>query len=432
MGERYDAVVIGAGIIGASVAFELAKGGRRVLCVDKLPAAGYGSTANSCAIIRTHYSTLDGAAIAHEGYFAWKDWAGHLGAPDERGLAVFRETGCLVMKTEGNGYLETVRANMDLLGVPYEDWDVTDIRRHLPHYDTRMFGPPRPLDDPDFGDSTGVMAGGVFFPRAGYISDPQLASHNVQRAAEARGAEFRFNRAVTAIRRGDRVEGVDLDDGTAVDAPVVVNVAGPHSYKINRLAGVEDGMNIRTRALKQEVVHIPAPPGLDWDGQGIVTSDNDIGCYTRPETGNHILIGSEDPECDERVWVDPDDWDRNFTDQATVQAHRLAQRIPGLGIPGSLKGVVDLYDVSDDWIPIYDTSDLPGFYMAIGTSGNQFKNAPPAGALMAHLIDACEAGHDHDAAPLTFRLPTIGRDIDLGFYSRRRQINPDSSFSVIG
>jgi glycine/D-amino acid oxidase-like deaminating enzyme len=63
MSARYDAIIIGAGIIGACTAFELAKRGWRTLNVDRLPAAGYGSTGSSCAIIRTHYSTLDGAAL---------------------------------------------------------------------------------------------------------------------------------------------------------------------------------------------------------------------------------------------------------------------------------------------------------------------------------------------------------------------------------
>jgi sarcosine oxidase subunit beta len=51
---------------------------------------------------------------------------------------------------------------------------------------------------------------------------------------------------------------------------------------------------------------------------------------------------------------------------------------------------------------------------------------------MAALIDYCEAGNDHDAAPLEFRLPYIGRDTNVGFYSRRREINQESSFSVLG
>jgi sarcosine oxidase subunit beta len=70
--------------------------------------------------------------------------------------------------------------------------------------------------------------------------------------------------------------------------------------------------------------------------------------------------------------------------------------------------------------------------MAIGTSGNQFKNAPVAGAMMADLIEACEAGHDHDADPAQFTMRHTDRKVDVGFYSRKRMINPESSFSALG
>ena len=96
-------------------------------------------------------------------------------------------------------------------------------------------------------------------------------------------------------------------------------MAGPHSYKINELAGVTGDMKIRTRALRQEVTHVPSPPGFDFERDGLVTSDSDIGCYCRPELGNHILIGSEDPDCDEREWVDPDDYNQDFTEQWSVR-----------------------------------------------------------------------------------------------------------------
>ena len=66
MEHSYDAVVIGAGIIGTAVGFELSKRGWKTLNIDSLPAAGYGSTGASCAIIRVHYSTLDGCAFAYE------------------------------------------------------------------------------------------------------------------------------------------------------------------------------------------------------------------------------------------------------------------------------------------------------------------------------------------------------------------------------
>ena len=430
----YDAIVIGAGIIGACTAYELSKRGCRTLNVDKLPAAGYGSTGSSCAIIRTHYSTLDGSALAYEGYFYWADWPGYIGVEDERGLAVFHETGCIVMKTELNDYLEPICRTMDAIGVPWQDLSPVEIKQKLPIYDLHRYGPVKRPDDPGFGETTGEeLAGAVLFPKAGYISDPQLATHNVQRAVEARGGEFLFNAEVSAIRRADgRVCGIGLADGREIDAPVVVNVAGPHSFKINRLAGVEAGMNIKTRALRQEVAHVPSPAGFDFEADGFVISDSDIGCYSRPELGNHILIGSEDPECDEREWVDPDDYNREFTGQWQTQVYRAAQRIPSLGIPNRTRGVVELYDVADDWIPIYDKSDLPGFYMAVGSSGNQFKNAPVAGGMMAELILACEGGRDHDAEPVRFTLQHIGRDVDIGFYSRRREINRNSSFSVLG
>jgi len=213
----------------------------------------------------------------------------------------------------------------------------------------------------------------------------------------------------------------------------VINVAGPGSSIINRMAGVLDDMTIQTRPLRQEVVHVPSPEGFDFETSGTIVSDSDIACYVRPEHGNHILIGSEDPQCDPHHWVEDDvSYDREFSDQWTTQAMRYAQRVPSLGIPSATRGVVDLYDASTDWIPIYDKSSLPGFYMACGTSGNQYKNAPIAGKLMAALVEYCEGGADHDRDPMRFTLPYLGREIDAGFYSRRRKINDESSFSVLG
>jgi len=430
----YDAIIIGAGVIGAATALEMARGGKRTLNIDKLPAAGYGPTSNSCAIIRVHYSTLAGTAFAYEGYFDWKNWSAYLDTPDESGHAEFIECGCLVMRTDLNDHLERHVAICDELEIPYEIWDKDRIVERLPVYDMKSYSPPKRMEDEGFGEPTGgTVDSGVFFPTAGYISDPQLATHNLQRAAEKIGAEFRFNREVVEILKQDgRIAGVVLDDGSRISAPVVVNVAGPHSSQINKMAGATEDMKIMTRALRQEVVHVPSPKGFDFGAQGIVVSDSDIGCYCRPETGNHILVGSEDPDCDPREFVDPDAYDRDFTEQWTHQAHRMGQRIPELGIPNSRRGAVDLYDVTEDWIPIYDKSCVPGFYMAIGSSGNQFKNATVAGRMMAELIAYCEDGNDHDAEPLQIDLPRAGHSLDVGFYSRLREINAESSFSVLG
>jgi len=238
---------------------------------------------------------------------------------------------------------------------------------------------------------------------------------------------------VEILTTAGRASGVRLNTGACVHAPVIVNVAGPASSKLNRMADVLDDMTITTRALRQEVVHVPSPEGFDFETNGLMVSDSDIALYCRPEHGNNILIGSEDPECDPHQWVDDDtDYNRDFTQQWTTQAMRYGQRVPSLGIPQQSRGIVDLYDASTDWLPIYDKSSLPGFYMACGSSGNQYKNAPIAGKMITSLIEYCEAGHDHDTTPLQFKLPYIGHKIDVGFYSRKRDINTESSFSVIG
>ena len=434
MADQYDAIIIGAGIIGAATALALGRKGWRTLNVDKLPAAGYGSTSGSCAIIRPYYSTVDGSALAYESHFYWKDWEAFLGAPDERGLARYVNCGCLVMKTPQNDYLRKTCAIMDEVGAPWQDMSAADVVERMPFMQLDSYWPAKRADDPAFGEPSGeTVPGAVFFPTGGYVTDPQLSVHNLQRAAEALGAKFRFSREVAGIARRDgRVVGITLADGETLASPVVLNASGPHSFKINEMAGVIEGMNVKTRALRHEVAHVPAPEGVDFERDGCVFSDSDIGGYARPELGNHILIGSEDPPCDEREWVDPDDFNRDFTDQWRTMAMRLAQRIPELPIPSKMKGVVELYDVTDDWIPIYDKSDLPGFYMAVGTSGNQFKNAPIAGEMMADLIEACEAGRDHDADPIDFHLKHIDHTFSLGFFSRLREINPDSSFSVLG
>ncbi|GAB4435549.1 MAG: FAD-binding oxidoreductase [Anaerolineae bacterium] len=436
MSKTADAIVIGAGVIGCAVAFELGKRGYKTVSVDKLPAAGFGSTSNSCAIIRFHYSTRDGVAMAYENYFYWKDWEQYVGPVDERGYSKFIECGATIIRLAEKESQKNYLTHFDEFGIKYEVWDVATMQQKLPLYDGHSHWPPRSLEDEAFwNDPTQPLMGAIFTPQAGYINDPQLSTYNLMLAAKSVGGEFLFNEEVTEIRQQNgRVAGVTLKSGETIDAPVVVNVAGPHSFIINRLAGVEAGMNITTRALRHEVHHVPSPAEFNFEANGAVTTDSSCGIYFRPESGNHILVGSEDPECDERDWVDdPDAYNTSLTDRLWKrQVYRLAKRIPELPIPQTPSGVVDLYDVSDDWIPIYDKSELPGFYMAVGTSGNQFKNAGGVGHMLAEMIQAEENGHDLDADPLQVTMPYTGLTLNSGFYSRLREINRSSSFSVLG
>ena len=118
--DGFDAVVIGAGVIGAATAFELGRRGRRTLCVDKLPAAGFGSTVNSCAIVRFTYSTYTGVAMSYEGLKYWQDWPAYLGAGDELGLIDYKQCGMAVLKDPGGHYLKVI-PHFDAIGVAYED-----------------------------------------------------------------------------------------------------------------------------------------------------------------------------------------------------------------------------------------------------------------------------------------------------------------------
>ena len=437
MNRTADAIIVGAGVIGSAVAFELAKRRYKTLNIDKLPTSGYGSTSNSCAIVRAHYSTWDGVAMAYEGFFYWDDWDDYIGVKDDRGMIKYMKTGSILFKLEGEDHSSKCLKLFKEIGVEHEIWDLGKLKEMIPIYSHDQYdGTTRPDEDDHFWDKTGKkIEGAVYTPGSGYVSDPQLTSHNLQVAAEANSGEFLFNSEITEIRqKNGRVAGVTLKTGEQIDSPIVVNVAGPHSFVINRMADVEKEMNIKTRALRHEVHHVPSPEGYDFEKDGFHTSDGDNSIYFRPETGNTILIGSEDPLCDPKEWIaDPDNYNQQVTEsQWKAQVYRCARRIPELKIPSRTSGVVDLYDVSDDWLPIYDKSALKGFYMAIGSSGNQFKNAPVAGHCMAELIDACEKGQEHDSDPVKVKSVYTGLELNMGFYSRNREINPNSSFSVNG
>ena len=434
MQKSCDALIIGAGIIGCCLAYEMSKAGFQTLNVDFQPQAGAGSTGNSCGNVRFYYSTPSGCALAYESAWYWKNWEEYIGMADPRGMARFHQTGTVFIKNRVLDW-DRIKANFDQVGVPYEEWDLETLKRRVPVGDFHSFYPPRRPDDTEFyAEPDEWLSGAGYTPDSGYVGEPQLATQNVECAAKAAGAQFKYNARVVAIRRDDkRVQGVTLADGSQIDAPIVVNVSGPHSFKITEMAGLTQSNRIKTRALRHEVHVVPPPEGYKPEEEGFHTSDADIGAYYRPEAGNMILTGSVDPSCDPKEWVDPDDFDRGVSDsQWKAQVYRLAKRLPGLQIPNQRTGIVDLYDVSDDWTPIYDKSDLGGFYQAIGSSGNQFKTTPPAGKMMAELIQKVENGYDHDAHPLPHRLPHLGYSIDMATFHRNREINRNSSFSVAG
>src|ERR1700740_2377396 len=116
-----DAVVIGTGVIGAAVAYELALTGLRVVAVDRLGDVGSGSTSSSSSIVRFHYSTFEGVAASWVAEFGWETWRDYLGAPHEETLASFLRVGCLIL--DGSTARERVLSLFGQVGIPYQCWD---------------------------------------------------------------------------------------------------------------------------------------------------------------------------------------------------------------------------------------------------------------------------------------------------------------------
>ena len=124
MQNHYDAIIIGAGIIGTAIARALAQRGWRILGIDQLAGAGQGSTGGSAAMVRTQYSTRESTALAWEGYHCWSDWPGFLAVDDQADIAPFHPAGVLTFKTADNGFLEKPLAFSLELGIPFEQWPV--------------------------------------------------------------------------------------------------------------------------------------------------------------------------------------------------------------------------------------------------------------------------------------------------------------------
>jgi glycine/D-amino acid oxidase-like deaminating enzyme len=324
----------------------------------------------------------------------------------------------------------------DEVGVPYEEWDAATLRQRVPALDPGRFGPPKSLEDDAFWSDADGELGAFFTPDAGFVDDPQLAARNLADAARRAGTQLTFGRRVTAVHRSaEQVAGLTLSDGERIDSPVVVNCAGPWSSGLNRLAGVGADFTVDVRPLRQEVHQVAAPPGYgDETHLGPVVADLDLGVYLRATPGERLLVGGTEPDCDDLQWLDdPDAADVHATAPVfRAQVTRAARRLPGLTVPDRPTGVAGVYDAAEDWTPIYDRTDLDGYYVAMGTSGNQFKNAPTVGSLMATLVDAVENGADHDASPVSWVGGHTGRRIDLRAFSRRRPRNTASSSTVIG
>ncbi len=424
------AIVIGAGVIGCSIAFEMAAKGYEVIAVDKAQGPGQGSTSASSAVVRFNYSTFDAVALAWESFHCWKNWPEHLGKKQER-YSKMIDVGVVMLDAPVISGEKTSQL-FDAVGIPYEVWNSKDLSKNVTGIDAGKYWPPKKLDDDGFWEDAKESLGAIFTPNGGYIDDPLLATENLAQAALSAGVKFRFKSTVTAIlKEGNKVTGVELDGSEKILADIVINAGGPWSNRINQLAGVGQDFTISVKPMRQEVHQINTPMNLL---PGPIVGDLDLGTYMRSTPTGSTLIGGTEPECDRLDWVDDvEAVNLNRTKELfEAQVTRAARRFPALKIPNSPSGIAGIYDVAADWTPIYDRTELDGFFVAIGTSGNQFKNAPMVGKLMAALIDEVRAGRDHDVEPVKVRAERTGNEINLGAFSRKRLFNADNTGTVMG
>ncbi|MGW3608059.1 NAD(P)/FAD-dependent oxidoreductase [Micromonospora sp. NPDC005161] len=431
MGTTSDVIVVGAGVVGASTALELSRSGLSVRVVDKAGGAGYGSTSASSAVVRFNYSTWDGMATAWESKFRWEEWEDYLGVRPIDGLASFVRCGLAFIDVEIMPR-EKQAVMFEQGGVPFQLWGPEELAKHIPGIDVGRYFPPKPVTSEEFFAEASESLGAIYTPDAGYVDDPQLAAANLADAAAHRGAKFHFRRTVTGINKTGDVWQAALDGGEVLEAPIVVNAGGPWSTKLNELAGVGADFTVKVRPMRQEVHHVPSPRRLGSPFP--IIADADLGIYIRPDSGGHMLIGGTEPECDPLEWIDdPDAADPKPTkERFEAQVYRGARRLSELAVPNRPRGIAGVYDAAIDWTPIYDRTAVDGFFVAMGTSGNQFKNAPLIGSLMRAIVEGVQCGHDHDADPIQFTAPHTGHVINLGAFSRRRTLNSESSGTVLG
>ena len=440
-------IVVGAGVVGSSIALQLARKGFDVTVIDRNSKPGLGSTSASSAVVRFNYSTFDAVALSWESFHLWCDWKNFI--DDEK---VDSQEHYAEMINRGYVMLDVPVISRDntkelftRAGIPFEEWDSETLKSRVPGIDAGRYWPPKPVKSEEFWSDPDGELGGLFTPSGGYVSDPLLATENLASAAKNAGAKFVMKKVVTKISKdgSGRINGIfinDFDSETKSAFPgeaefiatdLVVNAAGPWSSTLNAMAGAGSDFTIQVRPMRQEVHQISTPKDIL---AGPILGDLDLGTYMRSGPGGITLVGGTEPECDPWQWVDDVD-SVNMTRTVELfeaQAYRLARRFPATQVPSTPTGVVGVYDVSSDWTPIYDKSDVPGFYLAIGTSGNQFKNAPGIGLVMADLIEKVESGQDHDRNPVSYSCMKTGLSINMATFSRKRPRNEKTSGTVMG
>jgi glycine/D-amino acid oxidase-like deaminating enzyme len=354
--ETASVLVIGGGVIGASITYALACRGVTDVILCEKQALASGASGWSSGLVQMHYTNEWDARLAHASFSVLTHWGEVMGE-----ASVFTRTGCLYIVAPE--YAENLRANVAMLcriGVNTTSLTPAEVKELQPFMNVSDVG------------------AAAFEPDAGF-AQPNDTIQGFRRGAEARGASIRQGTPVCRIlRTGDRVTGVELGDGSRIHAPVVVVTAGPWSPALFRELGV--ALPARPKGLDTAVVVRP----VELSQPHMTVIDNVQGTYLRKDTGGLSIVGVPCQDWD----VDPESATGDSPPSARLDAAQiLTHRIPAMEGAEFQRA----YRASDCYSPdrhaILDrVENMQGLYVATGFSGSGFKIAPAVGTCMAELI----------------------------------------------
>jgi len=395
MRRTADVVVVGAGIIGSSIAYQLARhGAGQVIALDKGAGPSEGSTGASSSIVRCRYTYPEVVRLAYHGQESYGNWSEFTGLDDPR--SGLQRVGVLWMMGET---AQKVGEDADKLvgqGVEAEAIGPEQLTELFPSVSTCG------VDFDLTGETDHVCEPGesFLFENVGGYADPVGANQDLIEATGNLGGSVEFNSRVTGVIRDEgRVAGVRLEDGTEISAGLVVNASGPWCNQLNGMAGVDLRWTLTPTRI--QTVYRSWPSTL---GPLPVAADLSTGIYFRPQSGGQqILIGSVLAEDEEEIVDDPDDFkrvpDAGFTEMKLAAFHH---RVPALEAKGSVSGVAGLYTINrEDVHPVVGPSGVDGFWVANGFSGHGFKLAPAVGSMVAQAVTGNSMEFDTDV-PMNF------------------------------
>jgi glycine/D-amino acid oxidase-like deaminating enzyme len=397
-------VVVGAGIVGASIAYQLARRGADVVALDKGAGPAEGSTGASSSICRCRYTYPEVVRLAFHGQEAYGDWAGFTGLDEPR--AELHRTGVLWMMGETRDKVADDAAKLRGQGVAAESLGPEDVTRLFPSLSTCV----EPFDVSEEIEHTCRPGEAFLYETLGGYVDPVSANQDLIEATRRSGGTVRFGAEVADVRKqAQRVVGVRLAGGEEVGADLVVNAAGPWCNRLSAMAGADLRWTLTPTRI--QTVYRSWPSEL---GPLPIGADVSTGIYFRPESaGQQVLVGSVLPEDEEEVVEDPDSYKRvPDPDFTAMKLGAFHHRIPALAARGQVSGIAGLYTINrEDVHPILGPTGVDGFWVANGFSGHGFKLAPAIGSMMASEITGRTLTGDTDV-PMAFF--SVDRDpIDL-------------------